>query len=194
MLVLVIGLVVFLGVHLLPTAPELRNGLVARLGERNFKMAFALVSLVGFALIVVGFGKVQEMPSKNPVLWNPPLWTRHVAFTLMPIAFVLLAAAYIPSHIKHWVKHPMLTAVKIWAFVHLLANGELASIILFASFLAFAVYDRISLKTRRAPIAPAPSGYAGDALAAVIGLGAFVAMLLWGHARLVGVPLLPGWT
>lgn len=194
MLVLVIGLIVFLAIHLLPTAPQLRSGLVDRFGEGTYKIAFSVIALAGLVLIVVGYGKVQGLPSKNPDLWYPPLWTRHVAFALMPISFVLLAAAYIPSHIKRLTKHPMLVAVKIWAVAHLLANGDAASLLVFGSLLAFAVYDRISVKHRvGTATAITPSGYGGDVLAIVIGLSAYVAMLLWGHARLIGVPLLPGW-
>lgn len=194
MLLLVVGLIVFLGIHLLPTAPQVRNGLVDRFGENAYKIAFAVIALVGLALIVIGYGRVQGLPSKNPELWSPPLWTRHIAFTLMPVSFVLLAAAYIPSHIRRVTKHPMLLAVKIWALAHLLANGDAASVLLFASFLAYAVYDRISMKSRVAAVAPAaPNGYGGDVLALAIGLGAYVVTLLWAHARLIGVPLLPGW-
>lgn len=194
MLVLVVGLIIFVAIHLLPTTPALRNGLVERYGESTYKLAFSAVALLGLVLIVVGYGRVQGLPSKNPDLWYPPLWTRHIAYSLMPISFVLLAAAYIPSRIKAVTKHPMLVAVKLWALAHLLTNGDAASLLLFGSLLAFAVYDRISLKHRAsANVAVAPSGYSGDILAIAIGLAAFVAMLLWGHARLIGVPLVPGW-
>ena len=101
-------------------------------------------------LIVLGYHKLQIMPGKNPQLWNPPVWSRHLAFVLMLPSFVLLVAAYVPSRIRTAVKHPMLAAVKIWAFAHLLANGDLGSLVLFGSFLAWAVYDRISVKRRAA--------------------------------------------
>lgn len=194
MLLLVIGLIVFIGIHLLPTAPQIRNGVVERYGANTYKLAFSVIALIGLTLIVLGYGRVQGLPSKNPDLWNPPLWTRHIAYTLMPISFILLAAAYIPSRIKHVVKHPMLAAVKIWALAHLITNGDSASLLLFGSLLAFAVYDRISVKHRTANAAPpAPDGYSGDIAAIAIGFVAFVVMLLWGHARLIGVPLVPGW-
>lgn len=194
MLMLVVGLFVFIAIHLLPTAPALRSGLVERYGESTYKLAFTVVALLGLVLIIVGYGRVQGLPSKNPDLWYPPLWTRHIAYALMPISFVLLAAAYIPSHIKRVTKHPMLAAVKLWALAHLLTNGDAASLLLFGSLLAYAVYDRISVKHRAGgTVAVAPSGYGGDIAAVAIGLAAFVAMLLWGHARLIGVPLVPGW-
>lgn len=194
MLMLVVGLIVFLGIHLLPTSPQLRGGLVDRYGENAYKIAFSVIALIGLAMIVAGYGRVQGLPSKNPDLWYPPLWMRHIALSLMPFSFILLAAAYIPSHIKRVTRHPMLLAVKIWALAHLLANGDAASLLLFGSFLAYAVYDRISVKHRVGiKELDAPSGYGGDVLAVAIGLGAYVAMLLWGHARLIGVGLLPGW-
>lgn len=191
MLVLVVGLIVFLGIHLLPTAPELRKGLIERFGEAAYKAAFAAVALLGLVLIVVGYGKVQGLPSKNPELWLPPLWTRHIAFTLMPFSLILLAAAYIPSNLKRITRHPMLVAVKIWALAHLLANGDLASLLLFGSFLAFAVYDRISVKHRAVPTATTGS-LTGDAAAVAIGLAVYAFMLLRGHALLIGVPLIAG--
>lgn len=194
MLLLVVGLIVFLGMHLLPTVPQVRNGLVERFGEPAYKVAFSLISLAGLAIIVIGYGKVQGLPSKNPDLWFPPVWTRHVAFTLMPIAFVMLAAAYIPSNIKRVLKHPMLAGIKVWALAHLLANGDLASVLLFGSFLAYAVYDRISVKHRVVAATAAQGGIGGDVLAVLIGLGAYVVMLLWGHAWLIGVPLVPGFS
>ena len=115
------------------------------------RRSFAVVSLIGFALIVLGFHKLQLHPGKNPQLWDPPMWTRHIALALMLPAMIALVAAYVPSHIHTMLKHPMLVAIKIWALAHLLANGDLASLVLFGSFLAFAVYDRISVKRRGAP-------------------------------------------
>ena len=110
-----------------------------------------MLAFAGLALIAIGYHKLQVMPGKNPVLWTPPLWTRHVAFTLMLPAMILLVAAYVPSRIRTAVGHPMLAAVKIWATAHLLANGDLGSVVLFGSFLAWAIVDRISVKRRNAP-------------------------------------------
>lgn len=197
MLPLILGLALFLAVHSLPTAVELRAGIVKRFGEGAYKGAFALVSLVGLVLIVVGYHKLQLEPAKNPVLWDPPLWTRHVAFLLMLVAFIMLTAAYVPSRIRTTLKHPMLAGVKVWALAHLLANGDLGSIVLFGSFLAWAVWDRISIKKRGSlgPLGAAqPGSLLNDVIVVVAATGLWAGMLLWGHARLIGVPLIPGWT
>lgn len=196
MLLMIVGLLIFFLVHLVPTSPDVRRSLVERMGEGSYKGLFSLVSAVGLALIVYGYGKLYATPGKNPEIWSPPNAMRHIAMLLMLFAFILLAAAYIPSRIRTAAKHPMLAAVKLWALAHLLVNGDLASIVLFGSFLAWAVYDRISVKQRAAfgPLGNRAGGAAGDAAAVVIGIGLYVMMLLWGHARLIGVPLVPGWT
>jgi uncharacterized membrane protein len=190
MLLLVIGLLLFFAVHLVPTSPSLRAGLVERFGEGTFKIAFSVLALIGFALIVLGYHKLQLMPGKNPVLWDPPSWTRHIAFLLMIPAMIFLVAAYVPSRIRSAVKHPMLAAVKAWALSHLLVNGDLGSLVLFTSFLAFAVYDRISLKSRpeKLPSAP-PAGALNDILVVAGGLALYALMMFWGHGALIGVPI-----
>jgi len=193
MLLLVLGLILFLSVHLVPTRVELRDALVKGLGEGPYKLAFSLVSLAGLALIVLGYHKLQVMPGKNPILWNAPVWTRHAAFTLMLPAMILLVAAYIPSRIRTAARHPMLAAVKIWALAHLIANGDLGSILLFGSFLAWAVLDRISVKKRNAlgPLGAAkPASILNDVAVVAIGLALYYGMLRWGHTYLIGVPLI----
>ena len=135
MLPLILGLVVFFAVHLVPSQPALKQGLVDRFGETAFKIGFGAIALIGLAAIVYGYHKMQVMPGKNPVLWDPPTWTRHIAFLLMLPAMILLVAAYVPSRIRTAVKHPMLAAIKIWALAHLLVNGDLASLLLFGEFL-----------------------------------------------------------
>jgi uncharacterized membrane protein len=191
MLLLVIGLLVFYAIHIVPTVPDVRQGLVARFGDSAYKGVFSLVSLAGFALIVIGYHKLQVNPGKNPQIFVPPGWTRHVAYTLMLPAMILLVAAYVPSRIRTAAKHPMLAAVKLWALAHLLANGDLGSIVLFGSFLAWAVYDRISVKRRAAmgPLGAAHGGLGGDIVAIAGGLALFAFMLFYGHALLIGVPL-----
>ncbi|MFZ4809356.1 MAG: NnrU family protein [Hyphomicrobiaceae bacterium] len=193
MLLLILGLIVFLGIHLLPTAPDLRNGLATRLGGNGYQVAFAIVSFAGLALIVIGFGKAQMLAgSKNPILWDPPFWLRHVSFLLMLPAMVLIVAAYVPSRIRTAAKHPMLAAIKIWALAHLLANGDVASVLLFGSFLAWAVYDRISVKRRAAlgPLGTKTGGLVGDLIALGGGAALWAFLLLGGHYWLIGVPLL----
>ena len=191
MILYLLGLVIFLGVHLVPTVPAFHADLRMRFGENPYKIGFSLISLIGLVLIVVGFGEVRGA-SWNHELWTPPVWMKHVVFLLMIPAFILLVAAYVPSRIRTATKHPMLAAVKIWALAHLLANGDIASIILFGSFLAWAVYDRISVKKRGAlgPLGAKRGGIGGDVVAVVVGLVLYVAMLKWGHPWLIGVSLI----
>ncbi len=192
MLLLVLGLIIFFAVHLVPTSPGLRQGLVARFGETAFKAAFGIASLVGLVLIVMGYHKLQLMPGKNVVLWDPPTWTRHLAMLLMIPAIILLVASQIPSRIRTAAKHPMLAAIKIWALAHLLANGDLASLLLFGGFLAFAVYDRISVKRRAyaGRLGTETGAPVNDVIVVVLGLALYAIILVWGHGALIGVPLL----
>jgi uncharacterized membrane protein len=189
MLVLVIGLVLFFAIHLVPAQSELRNGLVARFGDTGYKAIFSILSLIGLVLIIVGFAKLQLHPGKNPQLWFPPLWSRHVAVALMLPAMIALVAAYVPSRIHTMLKHPMLVAIKIWALAHLLANGDLGSLVLFGSFLAFAVYDRISVKRRGAlgPLGAMRGPWINDVIVLVLGAGLYLVFLLWAHQFLIGV-------
>lgn len=189
MLVLVIGLVVFFAVHLLPANAPMRDGLVTRFGELGYKAIFSILSLIGLSLIVVGFIKLQLHPGKNPQLWYPPLWMRHVAVAVMLPAMIALVAAYVPSRIHTALKHPLLVAVKLWALAHLLANGDLGSLILFGSFLAFAVYDRISVKQRGAlgPLGTKTGPWANDVIVLVLGIGLYAVILLWAHKYLIGM-------
>lgn len=191
MIPLVVGLGLFLGVHLVTTQPELRRGLAARMGEGGYKGAYSLIALTGLALIVIGYHKAQLMPGKNPLLWSPPYWGRHISMVLMLPVFPLLFATYLPGRISAAVRHPMITAVKFWALAHLLVRGDVASLLLFGSLLGWAVYDRISLKQREAVSLAAPkSGPArNDVIALVLGLMAYGLFVRWGHALLIGVPL-----
>lgn len=190
MLLLIIGLVVFFAIHLVPTEPTLRAGLATRFGEPAYKAVFAVISVIGLVLIVYGYHKLQVSPGKNPDLWYPPKWLRHIALLLMLVSMILLVAAYVPSRIRDAVQHPMLLSIKVWAVGHLLANGDLASVVLFGSFLAWAIFDRISVK-RRAALGPLGARKGGGLINDVIVLGAgtalYVALLLWGHKALIGV-------
>jgi len=193
MMLLIAGLLLFMIAHLVPTRPSLRAGLIGRLGEGPYKGLFSLVSAAGLVLIVLGYGQMQGLARGNPQLWTPPVWAKHVVFLLMIPALILLVAAYVPSRIRTAVGHPMLSALMIWAFAHLLANGDLASVLLFGSFLAYALYDRVSVTARPSPgpLGAATGSTRGDIIAVVVGLGLYALMLLWGHAWLIGVPLLP---
>ncbi|MFN3868473.1 MAG: NnrU family protein [Hyphomicrobiaceae bacterium] len=195
MIPLIVGVAVFLGTHLIPTNPALRRSFIERLGENTYRIAFSVASLVGLVIIVYGYHKLQVMPGKNPELWTPPVFMRHIALLLMLPAMILLVAAYVPSRIRTAVRHPMLAAIKVWAFSHLLANGDAASVLLFGSFLAYAVYDRISAKKRGGglgPLGAKTGGLSGDLIAVVVGTGLYVALIGGLHATLFGVAPVPG--
>lgn len=189
MALLIVGIVVFLGIHLLPTCGGLRARLIARLGANGYRVLFSVLSIAGFVLLVYGFAKAPVIQ-----IWSPPVWARHLAMLLMLPAFVFLVAAYFPGRIKTALKHPMLVAIKTWALAHLLANGDLAGIVLFGSFLAYAVYDRISVK-RRQPDGTAgvgaPPGPYNDIVVVVLGLALYVAFLFWLHPLLIGRAVVP---
>ncbi|MDP3251913.1 MAG: NnrU family protein [Hydrogenophaga sp.] len=187
---LIVGLVLFLGVHSVSiVSPQGRHALAGRMGEGAFKGLYSLVSFVGLALMVWGYGLARQAPV---VIYTPPAGLRHAALLLMLPVFVLLLAAYLPGRIQRAAKHPMLLSVKLWATAHLLANGTVADVLLFGGFLAWAVVDRISVKRRAAAglvrLAPAlPGSAANDAIALVLGLGIYVVFVLWAHAWLFGV-------
>jgi len=189
MLVLVIGLIVFFAIHLVPSNAELRDGLTARFGVLGYRAIFSILSLIGLVLIVLGFWKLQLHPGKNPQLWYPPVWARHIAVALMLPSMIALVAAYIPSRIHTILKHPMLVALKIWALAHLLANGDLAALVLFGSFLAFGVYDRISVKRRHAPgpLGDRTGPWINDVIVVVLGCVFYAVILLWAHQYVIGV-------
>ena len=193
MIVLVAGLVLFLGIHSVSiVAPGWRRAQVARRGERAWKGLYSIVSGVGLALLIVGYGLARHEPV---VLYTPPAALRHLALLLMVPVFPLLFAAYLPGRIRSAAKHPFLLAVKLWATAHLLANGTLADVLLFGAFLAWAVADRISVKRRSvaeahdAPAAPARP--MNDLIAVVGGLVAYVVIVFWAHRWLIGVSPLP---
>jgi uncharacterized membrane protein len=184
--ILVLGLVLFFAVHSISIVNDAwRDRMVARIGEWPWKGLYSVLSLVGLVLIVWGYGLARQEPT---VLYVPPVWLRHVAVLLLLFFFPLLLAAYLPGRIKAATKHPMLVATKLWAFAHLLANGMLADVVLFGSFLAWAVVDRISMKRRaQRPIPSAPPSRLNDIVAIVGGLALYVAFVLWLHAWLFGV-------
>lgn len=189
MALLIVGIIVFLGVHLLPAFPHVRERLIGTLGEGGYKGFFAVASIAGFALLVWGFASAPFVQ-----VWSPPPWTRIVAMVLMVPAFIFLVAAYVPGRIKEKVRHPFLIAIKTWALAHLIANGDLASIILFGSFLAYAVFDRVALKGRK-PTAlietASRGGPRNDLIAVVLGILFYVVFLMWLHPLLIGVPVVP---
>jgi uncharacterized membrane protein len=189
LLVMILGLVLFLGVHILTTQRALRARLVAAWGEGSYKLGYAVAALAGLMLIVWGFADYRAAGMID--IWNPPRWLKHVTVALMLPSVILVVAAYIRGRIYTAVKHPMLAGVKLWAAAHLLANGDLGSIILFGSFLAWAVFDRISLKHRAdAGAPPIPVGGIGnDLIAVAVGVVAYVALALVFHPVVIGVPV-----
>lgn len=186
MIVLIVGLVLFLGMHSAAiVAPTGTERLRARIGEPAWKVIYSLVSILGLVLIVWGYGLARHDPVG---LWAPPVWTRHLSMLLLVPIFPLLLAAYLPGRIRATVKHPMLAAVKLWALAHLIANGNLADVVLFGSFLAWAVVDRMSYRYRPAPaVLSAPAGKANDLIAVVAGLLLYVAFVGGLHRWLFGV-------
>jgi uncharacterized membrane protein len=188
MTLLVVGLLVFLGSHSVRIfAEDWRTARIASMGEQKWKLAYTVVSIVGFVLIVVGYGQAR---AAGVALYTPPAWGRAAASLLTLLSFVLLAASKVPgTRIKAAVGHPMVVGVKVWAFAHLLANGNLADVVLFGAFLAWAVLDYIAARGRdRAAGTVYPVGpLSRDVLAVVIGLAVGAVFAMWLHGPLIGV-------
>lgn len=185
-----IGLILFLGIHTIRiVAPGLRDAAVARLGLQPWKGVYSLIALVGFVMLVMGW---PEARATAITVWTPPAGMKHLTMLLMLPVLPLLLATYLPGRIKSTVKHPMLVATKLWAAAHLLPNGQLHEIILFAGFLVWAVLDRISIKRRPDAVNPAPSGWTvKDGMAIVLGLGLYGLFVASAHGWLFGMPLMP---
>lgn len=186
--ILVLGLIMMLGAHVFVTFRAARAGLIARMGRNGYRALFSVVSLAGLVFIVWGYGMYRA--SGWLELWSPPDFMRHVTVGLMLISSILFAATYIPSHIKFRARHPMLAGTKLWAFGHLLSNGDLGSILLFGSFLAWAVYARIAAK-RRGDNGPsvAPAGWINDLIAVAVGVIVFLALGYVLHPLAIGIPV-----
>lgn len=188
MLALILGLLIFLGVHSTRLfAADWRTAQVERRGLGAWKGLYSVVALVGLLLIIWGYGQARLAPTW---LWVSPVWTRHLAALLTIPAFILLAATYVPgTHIKARVGHPMLLGVKFWALAHLIANGTLADLLLFGGFLAWAValYVVLRRRDRLAGVSYPAAGVSRDGIAIVIGLVAWVVFALWLHGPLIGV-------
>ncbi|WP_370263014.1 NnrU family protein [Limnobacter sp.] len=185
LLMLLLGLVLFLGVHALRVPGDhWREALIQKLGMGRYKGLYTAVSITGFVLLVVGYGQARLDPV---FLWSPPTATRHIAALLMLFSMILLAAAFVPAnHIKAKLQHPMTLAVKVWALAHLLANGTLADLLLFGSFLVWAVLVFKSARKRSSPIGPTPSKV-GTMMTVVVGVLAWLVFAAWLHVALVGI-------
>jgi uncharacterized membrane protein len=189
MVILIAGLIVFLGVHTLTTLRGPRTTLIARIGEGPYKGLYSLLAAIGLGLIIWGFGRYRSTGWVQ--VWYPPAGLKPVAYLLTWFSFVALAATYAPAgKIKSKLRHPMLVAVKAWALAHLLANGDLGALVLFGAFLAWAVYDRIAVKRRGDMGAPPVASFTnGDMIAIAAGTVAFVAMFFL-HPWLIGVSII----
>jgi uncharacterized membrane protein len=188
LIVEILGLVVFLGAHVFVSMRDERAAIISKIGQGPYRGLFSLVSIVGIVLIGYGFAWYRSA-GLIPV-WYPPPWARHIVEVLMWPASIMVAAAYIPGNIKRVLKHPMLVGVKTWAFAHLCANGDLGGMILFGSVLAWAVYDRITLKRRSDPGAPPipVGGMRNDIIAVVVGTLIYLALGFVFHPLVIGVP------
>ena len=188
LLILVTGLVLFLGMHAVRIPDEQRRaGMIARWGKNKYRGIYTAVSIAGLVLIVYGYGQARLDPI---FVWSPPAATRHIAALLMLFSMILLAACYVPmNHIKARLQHPMTLAVKVWALAHLLSNGTLADIVLFGSFLAWAVLLFKSARKRAVPM-----GFSGDGptkvgtmMTVVVGVLAWLVFAAWLHVHLIGI-------
>ena len=188
MAILILGLVVFLGVHAFTMARGPRAALIQRLGAGGYKGLYSLVSLAGFVLLIYGYGSARAQGYIQ--IWSPPPFLAHVTALLMVFAFIAVVAFNGPNgKIKSTLKHPLLAAVKAWSLGHLLVNGDLASMLLFGSFLAWAVIARISIKSRADEVEPAPAPWGrADLVAVVLGIVLAVVFMIWLHPLLIGVP------
>jgi uncharacterized membrane protein len=185
--VLIAGLIVFLGAHSFVTFRETRAAAIARLGH-GYRALFALVALAGLVLIIYGYGQYRAHDWIQ--VWSPPAFMRHITVGLMLFAVIFFTAAFIPSHIKSRLKHPMLASVKTWALAHLLSNGDLGSIVLFGAFLAWGVYASIAAKRRGDLGASAqPAGWTNDIIVVAVGIVIYLALGYVFHPAVIGVPV-----
>jgi uncharacterized membrane protein len=178
--VLVTGLIVFIGIHSLRML-GLRGAFARMLGETGFFIVYSIVSAVGLALIV--YGHILAHPSAT--VWNPPVWTRSFALVAVPISLVLVVAAYLPTHIRSLIRHPMTLGIFLWAVAHFLANGERASLILFGALGAWSLLTLVTAYARGGQFEDS-GNWGADLVAIVLGLGA-AAALAWFHMQLFGV-------
>jgi uncharacterized membrane protein len=188
LLILIIGLVVLLGAHIFVTLRGSRARLIERLGTNGYRGLFSIVAIVGLVLVVWGYGEYRAHEWAQ--IWSPSAFMRHITVGLMLFAVIFLTAAFIPSHIKAWLKHPMLASIKTWALAHLLSNGDLGSILLFGSFLAWGVYARIAAK-RRGDLGAtaAPAGWINDVIVVVLGVVIYLLLGYYFHPYAIGVPV-----
>jgi len=183
MTILLAGLVLFFGIHAVPMFPSFKASLESSCGAMRFKGIYTLIALSGFALILLGYSRAEFRP-----VFSPPVWAPLFAYLAMPISFCLLVAAYVPNNFRRVIRNPMLSGVLIWALAHLIANGDLASVLLFGLFGLYAIVDIISVNRRSPAETPARQPLLKDVLVLAIGFAAFWVVRYF-HAALFGVPV-----
>jgi uncharacterized membrane protein len=186
MTILLSGLILFFGIHAIPMFPSFKASLQSHFGEMRFKGIYSLVAVSGFLLILLGMSRAEYHP-----VFTPPAWAPLIAYLAMPISFCLLVAAFVPNNFRRVIRHPMLSGVIVWAVVHLLANGDLASILLFGLFGLYAVIDIVAVNLRSPATVPARQPLLKDVLVLAIGFAAFWIVRYY-HVALFGVPVVPG--
>ena len=180
-----LGIALFIGIHLVPVVPPLRSALMKTLGEMPYKGLFTLLAVAGLVLIVMGWSDASTAP-----VYEPPAWGRHLAFSLVPIAFILFAAANMPGHIRYRLKHPMLIGTVLWACAHLSANGDERSVTLFGAFAIWAIIDLISEIARGRTLIGAKAPRVSMDIAAVVGGLLVAGAIMHFHGKLFGMPLI----
>lgn len=190
MILMLAGLVLFVLVHGFTAMRGQRAAVIARIGNMPYMILYSLVSIV--AVVMIGYGYADWRAEGTGLLWDPPVWARHLALLLMLLASIMLVAGYSSGRIKAWLRHPVLVSVKTWAVAHLLANGDAATVVLSLGVLAWAVYATVSLKHREAARPLGLKGWAGDASAVVGGVVVYLFLAYLFHPYVIGVPVVAG--
>jgi len=172
MQILVLGLIIFVGIHLLPSFPSLRQGLINRFGEKIYKGIFALVAFAGLIIIIIG-----KERAPFTLIWEPPFWGRDISYLLMLFAFILVTAAYMPTNIRRFTRHPMLWGVTIWSVSHLLSKGDLAAMLIFIVIGLFALFDMASSNIRGAELSQEKVSINRDLTVILIGVVSYFVVL-----------------
>ena len=185
MYILLLGIFVFLGVHLVPSMIGFRSKIIAKLGEVLYKGLYSIISLIGLLIIVYG----KSIAGFHPI-WEPPVWSRNVTIVIMLFSFYFFAAADIKSNIKRFIRHPMLLGITLWSGAHLIANGDLASILLFGSFFVFSLFGMLSANKRGAIVQEKKYPLIKDLVSVISGLIAYAVFIKYLHPYLIGVSVI----
>lgn len=185
MYLLILGISIFIGIHLVSGLVDFRRKIIASLGEGRYKGLYSLIALVGIILIVYGKSVSEYKP-----IWEPPVWSKNVVVVIMVLSFYLFAAADMKSNIKRYTRHPMLWGVALWSGAHLFANGDLASILLFGSFFVFSLFAMYSANIRGATKQEAKYPLTKDVVSVIAGLVAYGIFVKYLHPYLIGVSVI----